>query len=813
NKRLRAISVLKMIGEEAKEALPILSKLRDDKEEKICIEAKQLYEDLLHPLHENPPKIILERLLVSDLDWIKNQTRKLGVELQKQLIPFLQKTLQSKGKGIHLKVVSILNEFHSELYQEILDIVFEIAQNPDLEATTAVLALKNKLLGPLHLNSSKMIAERLLSSEYDLLKEEVFFLEKTQKQELANTLIKILLKQGTNISITSVVQILERISQETKESLPILSSLYKKEILNLQHKIYGPLMFNSPEIILKRVLSEEFPLVREEISLLDPELQKQLVPLLIEALTSSQEVICLRAINSLSEIGKLSITAIPALVRLRQADHQEISEASLKLSYFLKRIQEIWEEVPVLSLNEGIQQNLIQLQASNPQSYQSIELSLENLNDKKISVDLAGSYLVPKGIDCQPLALGPTVFPKDSISTGSGNVLIQLLPKEKRKLRVSTCCLESGKAAPSKQNFALSSKKLPKVRETVMRWWADHPYVPQGAVNSAIWQNRDTVQFSSLTNRPTRIRWNGQEFIDNPLPAPTKLSASLYNGTYYQLSNLDLLALEPDGRHHFLGTEILQVIPSKEVVYAVAFGETLGPELWRLAMTGENPWSFVTGLNFDEQIDFIFPGTNRELLLVTKSGLHLVEPQHSTIRKILQVSEENHLSLYQQDPFNFIIALFYPMKKFNEYGGDQRSRSAYSELWSLNLLQKRVELLEQFWNISDAYAGIGGVFALSHNKKLKRLVGKDFKDLDSKQKYEKILVVGSKIIWAVSQANKLIAVHMSTGQPYFSTKLDPSNIPKFYLDPVSDDLAFIMNDEYWKLSIQEKNLIQVKEPE
>jgi hypothetical protein len=359
-------------------------------------------------------------------------------------------------------------------------------------------------------------------------------------------------------------------------------------------------------------------------------------------------------------------------------------------------------------------------------------------------------------------------------------VLVSLDPGEKRDLEVRTVCLDGGLPAPDRQEFDTATDPLPEVRETVMRWWADHPDAPQGAVNAAIWQNRPTV-----------ILLPG---IHEAYREPKGLSGALHGGTLYRLRDGELTSRDPDGVVRFLGTRLFGVYPAAGALYSVSLGEDRKPELWRFALTGEDPWSRVAGLDAEAGLVQVLPFGRDRLVLVGEQDIRLLDTTTGQAATVAGGDGRWKVSARVAEDGTLVAVMTMAASEGYWQGGERKGEAGDKiEVWSLRPGAATGKMEKRYWNVRDAAGGPAGIFALSHRGALRRLVGDDFRDLLDGHYFARVLGVGRERVWLAGLDGKLRAAHPKTGAPIATPDLDVAET-RAAVDPVTDDLLLLEPD-------------------
>lgn len=452
------------------------------------------------------------------------------------------------------------------------------------------------------------------------------------------------------------------------------------------------------------------------------------------------------------------------------------------------------EVAAVATLREAVRDGRLEAEGFNPTSYQRVHLRLKNRTAAPLSVDICGSHLEPRSKrSCQRLGLGPVVTPRKARKAGPGTMVVDLEPGESTELEVHTCCLDAGRSAPSNQTFKAARSKLPAVREGVLRWWADNPTAPQGAVNSAIWQSRPDVYWDP-SGKTTRV--------DRSYASAVAGNA----GTHYLLKNGELLSRDPDGIVRFLGTDILDVYPTDSAVYAEAFGPIASPsrprsrELWRLVPTGDDPWKRVARLPHEISIRELRVGPTGAVLLVAHDGLYRVDPATEAVRKVATAPDNDSLSIR----FLKRGRVLYTLKKRGsagyQQGGELKgAQMAVCELHELDLASNTTRHIRTFWNVESIRMGAAGVFALTGGGKLRRLQGKSFRNIGGTAAFDRIVAVGRKCLW-VERGDRLVAVSPA-GHVRFQN--GPRSPDRLRLDRHADAAIYLASSKFWRMEAKD----------
>lgn len=406
--------------------------------------------------------------------------------------------------------------------------------------------------------------------------------------------------------------------------------------------------------------------------------------------------------------------------------------------------------VALVTLRDAAAAGDLEVQGFDPESYRRVHVRMRNRTKRPLAVDICGSHLEPRPRrSCQRLGLGPVVTPRVSRRAGPGTVVIDLEPGEEKTIEVNTCCLDAGKPAPGSHLFRAAEEPLPPVREKVLRWWADNPDAPQGAVNRAIWQFRDEV-FLTKRNRGVYVQ-------------PPRTAAA-HAGTHYLIRGGELMARDPDGIERFLGTDVFAVHPTDAAVFAVALGTPAQRgarppvELWRLLHTGEKPWQMICRLPDDLRVDDVQVGPAGHVLLVTSKGLYRADAALGTLDRLVATEETDCLSLRFREDGPAEVTLRRQADRGYYQGGQLKgAKMPVCELWHLGLVDGRHERVEEFWNVRQVRIGEAGIYALTPGGKMRRWQGRSFRSISGRVAYERILHVGRTHVWLQSAHGNLVA--------------------------------------------------------
>lgn len=443
-----------------------------------------------------------------------------------------------------------------------------------------------------------------------------------------------------------------------------------------------------------------------------------------------------------------------------------------------------WDQVPVVRLHEAVAAGTVAATGRQPQSYAQVTVRLSNRTQGRIAVDVAGSYLAPKRPgSCQRLGIGPAVTPSGTDTPvkrrGPGTVVVELEPGATTDFVANTCCLDSSLACPTNQEFVGAAEPLPAVRETVLRWWADNPTAPQSAVNQAIWNDSPTVHIAPGV-------------VPN-FERPKGRFAAVHRGTCWRIVDGELTATDSEGVVRLVGSEVFQVFPTDEGVYAVALGEDRKPRLFIVPMTGEARWKEVLALDGTARVTDVLPAQKGNLVLVTDKGLRWFDDASGRVVNALETELFTFLSTRRPAPDRLTVTIRKPEVRPVTVRGSERPGSApVSEIWRLSLTTGKAERAQQFWNVSSILCGPAGIFAVSHTQgRLRCLRGEKFEDVATEAEFRRIVAVATDVVWVVDAKDRLAAVNADEGTIRYRTEVKPGDHFVFDVDPATGDLVRI----------------------
>ena len=445
-----------------------------------------------------------------------------------------------------------------------------------------------------------------------------------------------------------------------------------------------------------------------------------------------------------------------------------------------------FSEIEPIPLREAVKRGIVSARGEQPRSYKEITLDVRNLTRDRVVVDLCGSFLKPKSRgSCQRLGIGPPTTPGSTKRRGPGTVLVYLEPREREELRMNTVCLDAGRSSPGGQAFDVAREPLPEVRQVVMRWWADNPTAPQSDVNCAIWSNRDKVEV-----RPG---------VTPSYRRPTGKFPAVHGGTYYRLDEGELTSLGVDGVTRILGTRIFAILPADSAVYAIGLGTNRRPELWRLAVTGEEPWGAIGEIDDRIRIREVMPVSGGNLVFVTDQGVLFRQASDGKFWNPLDAAQVLDVSVRRGANGKIAVVLRVPAEKGYWQGGERHAESSdIFELWTLDAKTGKAERQKRFWNVKAAAIGPGGFFGLSHKGVLRRFAARSFKDVEGSPTHAGIMAVGRKTLWLVNADGKIVSADPRTGRIRFATDHVAGALATD-IDPLTDDLAYVKDGKFYRI--------------
>ena len=478
----------------------------------------------------------------------------------------------------------------------------------------------------------------------------------------------------------------------------------------------------------------------------------------------------------------------------------------------------------LVTLREGAAAKLVQAVGFQPASYRQVHLRVENTSAEPLRVDVCGSHLVPKRRgSCQRLGLGPVVTPRQKKGRRTrrhprppdqppGTVIIGLKAGETRTVHLWTCCLDAGKPAPSAQTFTVAAKALPGVREEALRWWADNPDAPQGAVNRAIWQFRPVDEDAAFaTGRrgrtPRILGGNG---------------VALHAGTVYRLRAGELMARDPDGIERFLGTQMDGVYPTDSAIYAVSWGTHPGVtrsnerrprELWRLVPTGDEPWAHVATIGATLRIDRIHVSPSGAILALTDEGLFRVDRANKRLVPVMETQDLDNLSVsFTRRGMARVTFRRPPGGGYVKNGERHGEQMAVCEVWEVDPATGAKDRIDEFWNVRQVKTGPAGLYALSPGGKLRRLTGRSFRNAPGQTVYERILHVGRRYVWLESTKGRLVAADR-TGRLRFEAGPVLPERGAWAVDPHDDRVIWRDGRRWLGMGPKDGKRLPLEEPE
>jgi len=459
-----------------------------------------------------------------------------------------------------------------------------------------------------------------------------------------------------------------------------------------------------------------------------------------------------------------------------------------------------WGHVQVVPLWRAVETGLVEASGKDPRSYRQVDLTVQSRAKKRVIVDYGGSHLRPKQSGaCQRLGLGPPVvahIDEDNPPLAT----LRLEPGETQTVLVNTVCLDVRRKAPREQTFSGARAKLPAARRKILQWWVKNPAASQSSVNSAIWRNSSSVtvhEWGDLSARSETIR-----------------TAAVHGGIYYQVKHHRLTSLDPDGVRRVLGSEIERVFPTDDSVYATMPGDDGVMDLWRLAPTGKNPWSFVADLDPTWEIRELIPRSRGEFVLVTKTGVQWFLRESRSFQNVFPITESQHLSARVGPRTG---SLYITTHTAADPGTPQRdgeiegAQAPTFEYWRIDSKTRKAEKRKTFWNVAAIRAGPAGVFGLSPAGQLRRMKGGKFKDMQSNRTYAAIVRVGRERVWMSTDKGNLVAVSPTTGKRLFGSDARITKETWLEWDAKTDELAYTDRNSFRRISAENGRSVQVPE--
>jgi hypothetical protein len=450
-------------------------------------------------------------------------------------------------------------------------------------------------------------------------------------------------------------------------------------------------------------------------------------------------------------------------------------------------VPEGWADVPVVALHAAAAAGSVEATAANPAAYTQVTLRIRNRSPERRAIDVAGSHVLPRKRKAQRLGIGPAVTPSAAVQSGGGKLIVRLEPGAETELRVWTCCLDGGLPAPGDDEvFGASDRKLPEVRENVLRWWIDNPTAPQSAVNQAIWTNSPTVRI-------------GPGVVRN-FEKPEGRFAAVHRGVYYRLADGVLTSVDPDGTRRVHGSEVFQVLPTDDGLFAVALGEDMKPKLWQIPTTAEDGWRRVLDLDGTMRIRDVIAAGRGDLVLVTDRGILWYDAAKKELRSALESEVFTHLSVRRAATDRLLVTILRPKREGVRPGDDRMASSRKSEIWELALDTGRAERVDQFWNVNSILAGPSGVFALSHTQgRIRRWSGGKFADFGPEVEAARLLAVARDLVWLVGTDGMLFAVDAKSGAVRHRTGVPAGDDLAFSVDPENGDVAWVGDGRFHRI--------------
>lgn len=455
------------------------------------------------------------------------------------------------------------------------------------------------------------------------------------------------------------------------------------------------------------------------------------------------------------------------------------------------------EKPVVWTLDKAVAKGLVSARGENPGSYASVDLVVTNKSGGAVRVDVSGHHLEPTTSGCQRLGLSHPVTPGDRPpDAAAGTWPIVLGPGEVRRVRMNTCCMDSGRPCPrSTDKFvSASSGTAPKV-EAALRWWVDHPKAPQGFVNAAIWMND-----LQLLERPYERREG-----DGP---PVRIEPKgrivrSYAGIVYTLVDGVLTSVDTEGVRRFHGTQMYDVLPRADALYAVGRSAT-GYDLWRFGPTGDPPWGRVFEVRLPD-LEVIPVGGGAYVSHARDESVMWRATKAAEPASLLGVEKATRFSIGPVDAAKGRYAVVVHQRGTPKAGPESQgtgSLAATSEKFVVFDVDGRTgksEIRKVFWNARDMVAGPGGVFALSPVGTPERLDGEKLRRLPTSEEFASIVAAGTSVLVLRTKDGALVAYDVKTGK---SVPMPASLVVEsLSIDPVTDDLVWVGEHDFlrWRV--------------
>ncbi len=450
-----------------------------------------------------------------------------------------------------------------------------------------------------------------------------------------------------------------------------------------------------------------------------------------------------------------------------------------------------------LTLDKARSKGALSVAGERPSSYAQVDLVLTNRTDEPLLLDLSGHHLRPTTSGCQRLGLSHPVTPRDPAPAGSpGTAPLDLAPRETKRVRMNTCCMDAGRSCPSDgDRFELAAGPTPPNVEVALRWWVDHPTAPQGFVNQAIWTNDP-----KLLARP----------FDRETPSgprepigPKGRRIRSYGGTLYTLEDGVLMSVDPEGVRRFHGTQIYDVHPRAEALYGIGQGIG-GNDLWRFAATGEPPWGKVFPVGPAEELLDLLPVAGGAFLARVKGGLlEWRAGKDAPPSSFLGSEKATRFSLGPVDAAKgrYVAVIHQPgTPKAGSEAVGPGALSAVSSKFAVMDVDGRtgdVTVRKLYWNVRDMAAGPGGVFALSPVGTPERLDGERLRRIPCADKFDAIVLVGKAYLVLKSKGTRLHGFEVATGRiSQMPAETDGMGGDALSIDPVTDDVVWVGEQGY-----------------
>jgi hypothetical protein len=376
---------------------------------------------------------------------------------------------------------------------------------------------------------------------------------------------------------------------------------------------------------------------------------------------------------------------------------------------------------------------------------QRVRLKVTNRGAAPVAVDLCGGVLVPEvARACSRLALGPAVLSDTARSPRPGQVVVDLAAGEAKTVLMHTCCLDARVPYPRAQRLRGSGEPLRPPASSLLAWWAAHPAVPQAAVNAAIWTRRESVVLDARYGTAALAWGRGR------VPASTMAA---HGGTVFQLVEGRLTSLDDVRERRVLGSEVVQVLPEADALYAVFPLSSWQAELRRLAYDGDEPaWELVARITEDQRLSRVLALESGSTLLATAEGILRVDPGSADPERVLPTAGPCGLRIDARGEITLLITRWRagqaPLAVTYRYDADT-NRTLHAQEWE---------------RLRSVRLGRAGLFGLNGTGRLVRIErGKEVLVGDLPALHS-ILAVGRHVVWLRGPDALPFAVDPNTGR-------------------------------------------------